>query len=184
MRRLLTETKVLFFLTSAIFFSPSIYSQPIDPGKDAIPEADAIAIHGKYKGQAGNKGSEALYINNDQMLEICNALKAKGIPNVAFLIASLRMKDVPNYKAHHPELSGVPDRELNKKHILIIRVPKTLFDTQKQSGAFNNVTGNPLMIALQSYGLFILDRPYNLPYFQDYMYLELSIICPPPNVCN
>lgn len=184
MRHTTIACKAYFVSFITVFYSLAAYAQPIDPVKDAIPEEDARGLHDQYKGQVGRKASEALFIYTDQMLEIATALKTKGINHVNFMIGSLRKKDIAKYRSHHPELASLSDKELKKKHILIIKVPDNLFDSSKQSGAFNRSKSNSLIIALESIGLINLDLHYSWPTLQGYLYLELSIICPPPNVCN
>lgn len=159
----------------------------VDPARDGVPEANATAGHAQYVKHTKKhrkRASDWVKFNIDQLQDVLQKCENYHLTEVEFIIASLTKDLAPHYASRHPELSPDEIKDLKNRHVLLIKVPKNIFEKAEQSGAYIGTNKESFLVSLQSVGLIKLDKPYNIKPMVDYIYLDIGIICPPPNVCN
>ena len=182
--------RIIILLFISVLSVNSSYSQVdqttgIDFKNDTVSFSAASQAQNKFKNDlssVGKKATSNVSFPVAKLKEIIDACAAKGIPNVTFLIVSIRKEDTAQYCKHNPNLSPTDKNDLIGRQQLILRVPRTVFFASSSKAGKNQST---LMTALLLMGLVQMDRPYgDLPFSDGDLYFGLGGICPPPSICN
>ena len=161
-----------------------ITSSTIDWTIDTV--AGDIARKGlaKFKSDMANanrKSSTTITMPVAKLNEVLNKLASKGIPNVTFIIATIRKEDTAHYAKHVPGLTPAYRNDLIGRQQIIIKVPKAAFETQTQSGSRIPIRTSSLMTSLLLMGLIQWENEY---YAAEDVYFTFGTICPPPAACT
>ena len=125
--------------------------------------------------------ANVVLINTDVMGNIMAKCIEHGIPEVQLVFTRLKMRDVDEYVANHPEGKGY-EKELIGKMTVLIKIQGDNVTDDTFTDAPGNNALNKLM---SSTGLIRVNKPYgDLPVIRKVVYLEVGTICPPPTSCN
>ena len=163
--------KILILLISGVCTYTQAFSQL--QRKNVVDEAKALA-----------RKSEAnvVLINTEVMGSIMSKCIEQGIGQVQLVFTRLKVGDVDEYVANHPEARGFEKDLIGKMTILLKVEGEHITD---DTFTENSPQANSLNHLISSAGLVRLNRPYgDLPSIQRTVYLEVGSICPPPTSCN
>lgn len=172
-------------IVAGVLFSATTFAQNnIDWNKDTIPMNEAIGAKSTYVNTirgSGQKATERINLPVAKLKNILDACASKGINEIAVMVVVIRQQDIARYRRAHPETTATDD-QIRGSQILVFKVPRHVFQGAKSSKV--NLSDNPLVLSMLSFGLVLLDQPFDKVEGTDDLYFSLGTICPPPASCD
>jgi hypothetical protein len=173
-----------------LFSMTMINAQQSPPGidwrKDTVAADAAKKAQAKFRSDlntSGRKATTKITMEVAKLKEVMDALTAKGITNVTFMIVTIRREDTAQYAKRNPGMTNAARNDLIGRQQLIIRVPRSAFTIEM--GFRNSSATSTLMASLLLMGLSPLENNYaGLPDTDEDVYLGFGTICPPPASCT
>jgi hypothetical protein len=178
--------RVILLLLSGFILASTAQAQSksyINWETDTMQRDMVKASHQRFKNHinaGGHNATSNIAIEVSKLKEIVDALSARGIADINFMIVSIRKEDTANYMRRNPGLTVLERNGLIGRQQLVIRVPKSIF--AMQSGSMINGRSASFMATMLSVGLMPMDK--RSPMEAGDYYFGVGTICPPPLSCT